>query len=293
MALIDYESFQALARFYLDLQQLRIGLFHRIRLLPDGASSDMLSRLSTLYEQMHNLEKQTLREAKEVFKGHRIWEWTGVVDGFGDVACLTFLGYVDPFYVHPVKRGLSAGMLKKKLGLAPGQRKERGKGKLGFDPHAKGRFLGVLTTNVIMAKDSYYPELYNAKKDYYMNNTRRVRVNDEWVEWPPFKELIEDPTRCPRYESCMERLKRRARRMKRTTKRPACRKHVDLMSKRWLAGIFTSHALEILREAEGLDVSNLRSHFPYIPPKEFKGQKPTPELLEAIRTGVRQERWGA
>jgi len=284
LATINYEYFQALAKLYLDLQQVRMGFFHREGKLPSGADVEIANTLHQLGLQVHNLERQTLAKAKELFKNHPIWDWCSYIRGFSDVACLTFLGYINPFYVHPEKRGLTAGMLKRKFGLTPGQKMQRGR-KLDFDPHAKGRFLGVLTKNVIMKRDSYYYALYDAKKEYYANETRDVFLNGTWVKWPGFNQILKDRTICPDYKNCLERLRKRARREGRAPKTPPCQGHMDLLARRWLGGLLVSHALQILREAEGLDVSNLLSHRTYIRPKASKDDVPEPEILDAIRKG--------
>jgi len=53
----------------------------------------------------------------------------------------------------------------------------------------------------------------------------------------------------------------------------------------WLAALLVSHAAELMREDEGLDVSAYRAHTPYIPPKRDPDQVPDEKLLEAIRQG--------
>jgi len=82
-----------------------------------------------------------------------------------------------------------------------------------------------------MSRDPYYYELYKAKKEYYMENPREVFTDGKWVTWPPFKEIIADPTKCPKYEECLRRLKGKARRLGRKPKRPPCRLHCDQMAK--------------------------------------------------------------
>jgi len=112
-------------------------------------------------------------------------------------------------------------------------------------------------------------------------------MDGKWVTWPPFKEIIANPQVCPRYEECLERLKRKAKRLGRKPKKLPCRLHCDQMSKRWLMGILVSNAVELMREAEGLDVSNFRAHHNYIHPKRDPEETPSPEILENIKRGER------
>jgi hypothetical protein len=58
----------------------------------------------------------------------------------------------------------------------------------------------------------------------------------------------------------------KAKRLGREPKNFPCKKHIDSMAKRWLTKLILSHALQIMREAEGLDTKNLKSHRGYIPP---------------------------
>jgi hypothetical protein len=87
------------------------------------------------------------------------------------------------------------------------------------------------------------------------------------VEWPPFKEILADPTKCPKHSECMKRLVGQEARLGRKPKSPPCRLHLDNLAKRFLMGILVSHAAEIMRESLGLDTSNYKAHRGYIPPK--------------------------
>jgi len=118
-----------------------------------------------------------------------------------------------------------------------------------------------------MARDDYYVPLYRKKKAYYMETERKVFLNGKWVTWPPFKEIIENPTKCPLYKDCLKRLTGKAERLGRKPKKPPCKLHCDQMAKRYLMGLLVSHATELMRQAEGLDVSNFKRHHGYIPPK--------------------------
>jgi len=120
-----------------------------------------------------------------------------------------------------------------------------------------------------MFRDEYYYPLYLAKKEYYLNTERRVfdPERGEWIVFPPFREIIADPKKCPYYEECMGRLIRRAERLGRKPKKPPCKMHVDNMAKRWLMGILVSHATELMREALGLDTTNFKAHKNYVRPK--------------------------
>jgi len=206
-------------------------------------------------------EKELLTRISEQLKKHPLWEWCQKVKGMGAVACLTFLGFINPYKAD------TAGKAKAYLGIIPTAGLRSGK-KANFNPEAKGR-IWLITRNVIMQKDDYYYPLYLKKKEYYLNTERKVLDHDkgEWITFPPFKEILKDPSKCPKYSQCIKELKRKAERLGREPKKPPCRLHLDQMAKRWLMGILVSHATELMREALGLDTTNFKAHHDYIPPK--------------------------
>jgi len=237
-------NYPLLARVYLDLQHLRIAVESRLRELGESPEDMEAYRLlSALHSRLYNEEKEWLNQVKELLKDHPIWEYCEKVKGMGPVAALTFLGYINPY------EAVSAGKVWAYFGFTPESKLKSGK-KANFNPEAKGR-AWLIARNVIMAKDPYYFPLYQKKKEYYMQR---------------MGEYIEHAEKCPEFEECMRRLKAKAGRLGRAPKKPPCRAHIDNRAKRWLIKLILSHALQIMREAEGLDVSNLKSHRGYIPP---------------------------
>jgi len=68
----------------------------------------------------------------EQLREHPLWSWCERVKGMGPVACLTFLGFIDPFVAD------TAGKAKSYFGLRPGARMRRGEG-LRVNLETKGR----------------------------------------------------------------------------------------------------------------------------------------------------------
>jgi len=248
-----------LARAYLDLQHLRMACEARLRKLYKDAPEAVKTIMQDYHLALKNEEKELLARITEQLKEHPLWQWCERVKGMGSVACMTFLGFINPFVAD------TAGKAKAYLGLVPGKGLKSGK-QPRINPEAKGR-IWLITRNVIMARDDYYYKLYQSKKQYYMETSRKVFLDGKWVEWPPFKEIITVPEKCPRYEECLKRLMGKAERMKRKPKKLPCKKHVDSMAKRWLMGLLVSHATELMRRAECLSVDNFKAHKNYIPPK--------------------------
>ena len=248
-----------LARCYLDLQHLRMACEARLRKLSPKVPATVRRVLEDYYLALKNEEKDFLAEVVEQLKTHPLWDWCQRVKGLGAIACLTFLGFINPHTAD------TAGKAKAYFGLIPNVKIKSGE-KLNINPEGKGR-IWLITRNVIMQNDEYYAPLYRQKKEYYLNTERQIFKNGKWIKFPPFKEIIANPKLCPDYETCKAKLEAKAKRLKRKPKPPPCRAHVDAMAKRYLAGILVSHAAELMRQAEGLDTTNFKAHRNYIPPK--------------------------
>jgi len=121
--------------------------------------------------------------------------------------------------------------------------------------------------------------LYKAKKKYYL----KVRGMEKYIE---------DPTKCPDYEKCMELLRAKAKRLGRPVKKPPCRAHADNRAKRWLIKLLLSHAWELIRREMGQEIPKHRN---YIPPKphewweEIASSKWFQKILRNIETGKLEE----
>ncbi len=241
-----YDQMAVYARNYLALQKLRMATDARIRKFRDADQDGEVMRVLINYRKMIWAdEKEALKIAHAVLKEHPLWGWCESVKGLGPVAALTLLGFVNPYKAN------TAGKAKAYLGLIPGAKRVSGE-QSKFNPFAKARVLQV-AEKVIMQKSPGYYDLYLAKKGYYMTDRG-------------FERYLEDPTLCPMYDECVARLLKAAKREGRDPKKPACRGHVDHMAKRWLAELIVSHALEIMREAEGLETDAFKAHRGYIPP---------------------------
>lgn len=110
------------------------------------------------HRKLYQQEKSLLKEAVELAEGSALVDFCKSVRGFGDVAALTFLGYINPLRMKRIPRMNAA------FGLTPDSRLKKGV-QAKFNPKTKGRFW-MVTRNVIMAKDPYYTPFYQMKKQY-------------------------------------------------------------------------------------------------------------------------------
>lgn len=288
-----YRLLQMLARMYLDLQQLRIAVEHRMRRIRMEAwlikyceingfevlkekeklkimneqkqkgeqqkywknvektlkekelldtvnkmvdDSDAMITMTAHHTRLKKEEKALLKESGGVFKKHQLWQYCLTVKGLGPVACMTFLGYINPYVADTV------GKFWAYIGLIPGARLEAGK-KAHYSPELKGRFWVVACRNPIMAKDPYYTELYHAKKLYLTNREDLVAQKDK-KGW---------------------------------------KGHVDSMAKRWMEKLVIGHAWEIIRKTERLSINPHHSYIPLKPKDKLMMAKILSYLCESIK----------
>lgn len=261
-----YHAMPMFGRNYLDQQQVRIAAEHRMRRMRDlGFEEDdsLYKDQKAQWLDASNAEKSTLQVADNRLSIHPLWDYAQIIRGYGPVACLTWMCYIDPFKAH------TAGRSKKYFGIVPGVGLKRGE-QAGYNLEAKGR-TWVILGNIMMQKDPLYYGLYLQKKAILYEKPRSFKnYLGEHESWPPFRKIIDDPELCPKYQGCADKLLKAAKRESRKPKKPACQAHLDRLSKRYVWGIMVSHVTQIMREALGLDVTNFKSHRGYIGPKLIK-----------------------
>ena len=260
-----YEKTAMMGRNFIAIQKMRVAAGARVRRFREEDQSKELIKIQLDYIRVLTKdEKLLLKQIVDLYKDSLLWAWCERTKGLGPMACATFVGFINPYIAD------TAGKAKAYMGLIPDATLKAGE-QSKFNPGARGRMY-VVTTNIIRAQDPYYSQLYYQKKEYYSE-----RMNA----------YLEDPKLCPQYESCGKRYetaaKKRALRDAKTKglklrpgdltpemikpflKKPSCKAHIDNMAKRWLSGILVSHATEIMRREEGLDISAFHAHKGYIP----------------------------
>ncbi len=250
-----------IARNYVDSQHSRISAEHRLRRMKElgiEAEDPLYETQMRQFKRTKSVETSNLEDAKIMFSRHPLWEYCEIVRGWGPVACMTWMGYIDPFKAH------TAGRVKKYLGIIPESGLKKGE-TAGYNLEAKGRTY-IVMNNTILQKDPFYYDFYIKKKLYYGETERNIGG----VKWPPFDDIIDNPELCPRYPECAKRLIGKAKREGRKPKKPSCKAHLNNMARRWLWGLLASHAAQIMREALNLPVDNYKTHEGYIGPKLIK-----------------------
>lgn len=256
-----YLAVPMIARNYVDSQHSRISAEHRLRRMRDlniEVEDPLYEAQMRQFQRTKSVEISNLDDAKLMLSGHPLWEYCEIVKGWGPVACMTWMGYIDPFKAH------TAGRVKKYLGIIPESGLKKGQ-TAGYNLEAKGRTY-IVMNNTILQKDPHYYDLYIKKKTYYAETERDI----DGVVWPPFNDIIDSPEICPNYPKCAKKLISKAEREGRKPKKPSCRAHLNNMARRWLWGLLASNAAEIMRVALNLPVDNYKAHDGYLGPKLIK-----------------------
>ena len=108
---------------------------------------------------LNKQEDALLKDAVNLAKGSELHDLCLRVKGWGAVATLTLMGYINPVTMT------SPAKMWSNFGLTPSSRMRKGV-QANYNPKIKGR-LWMITRNVIMAQDPYYTFFYYAKKEYY------------------------------------------------------------------------------------------------------------------------------
>lgn len=133
---------------------------------------------NTLFQQ----EKQILSDGVALLSNSEVSKWCRKVKGLGDVAAMSFSGYIDP--THP--KSPTLGHVLSYLGIVPGKAMRRGsQGK--YNKKIKSVFIGIIAPNVIRSGDSYYKGIYNIKKEYHLQRPDLVHLAEQgmkgWKGW--------------------------------------------------------------------------------------------------------------
>ena len=121
--------------------------------------------------QLHKQEKQLIKDSKSLFESLDLWKWCLNTKGLGEVAAMTFTGFMNP------DRFENIGKVWSYAGLVPNRRMAKGEqGK--FNPLVKARFW-LVSNNTIMATDPYYYPLYKIKKEYYHNRPDLLAIKEQ------------------------------------------------------------------------------------------------------------------
>jgi len=145
-----------------------------------------------------------------------------------------------------------------------------------FGRNLKMRVLAWKTRRGFMRKGSNYRHLYDGRKKYLLEESKYdpiFKKNDKG------EYVVDDPSKCPRYESCIKRLRGRAERTGERMKKPPCLGHINSMAQHYMIKEgFLKDLYENWRRIEGL---------PPVPPYPHSHQVPENQLGSASHPALR------
>lgn len=182
---------------------------------------------------MRQSEKIARQEIADAIRYEPIYvHWLSKIKGIGTCLAGGVISWFDPYKADtPSGFWRYAG-----LDVVKGKAPRRQKGvRTHFNPKLKTLCWKIARQFVLQG--AFYRDLYDRFKDQL---TERMGA------------YIDNPQLCPRYGECIEKLKARAERTKRKTKKVPCKAHINNMAMRKTVKVFVAHLWEKWREIENL-----------------------------------------
>jgi hypothetical protein len=254
------EAVVELVKIYYDVQDVRIASENRLRTVGvvEGVNVSHLKKL----------EKEIRNRIHENYKDDPLYKWLRSIRGIGPVLAGGLISGID------IRKAEHVSSLWKYFGyhVVNGEavKKRRGE-KLGFNPDM--RTLGYkIADSFVKHRTPVYRQIYEERKKKAMEKLHHPEIN---------------PENCPKYEKCMEELKRKATRLGRGVKAPPCAKHIHLRACRETVKEFLRHLWVKWRMMEGLPVSK-----PYAVQILGHSDKNSHDMIETQKDEASQKRKG-
>jgi len=220
---------RALVEIYYDVQDVRIRSFNRLRQVGEvkGVTPNILKQLENqikLYIQ-HKIKKELIWQT--YLKGIR---------GIGPILSGGLISWLDPAKA----KHISSFWKYCGLHVKDGHAVKRQKGiHLDYNPKAK-LLCWKIADSFIKQRTPFYRDLYD-----------QTKIEDASKLGNP----QENPENCPQYSECVKRLGKTASRLKRESKKPSCKKHIDYRARRKMIKRFLSDLWIQWRTLEKLPIS--------------------------------------
>ncbi|RLI41853.1 hypothetical protein DRO69_11085 [Candidatus Bathyarchaeota archaeon] len=224
------ELIRTLVEIYYDVQDVRIRTFNRLRQFGEvrGVNPYHLKRLELeIREYIHN-------EIKDL---PIVKNFLSLIRGIGPILAGGLLSYFDVRKADRPSGFWRYAGLHVVNGRAP--RRQRGK-KIDWNPKIKDLCLWKLGRSFLMFHTPFYSEIYEKARE---------------IETAKLRNPIENPKNCPLYDECLQRRKRRAERLGKQVKKPACKLHIHYRALRKMVKRFLVDLWVVWRKIEGLPVT--------------------------------------
>ena len=193
---MDRETTYLIERYY-QMQEHRIAMGNQILALKKA--EEETNPLEDYFERFHSIEKDIVKYLKSTVKSHQMAEWLEAVKGIGPVLASALLSTID------IKKADHASSVWKYAGLAPGQKRQKGK-KLDYNPFLKticwkigesfvktnGEYRGIYDTSKEFYQKKFPKEIKEGKRTLYtkghihaMAKRRAVKLflSNFWAQW--------------------------------------------------------------------------------------------------------------
>jgi len=197
-------SLGGLAKVYQDIQGLRIALSNKTWASENADGRAVPKIYQDMIEQLKDMEKGLIKEAKQVLKHHPAWKWGKNVKGLGPTLAAQLFGYIGD-----IGRFETVSRLWRYcgLGVTDGQADRMRKGqKARYNPRIKALMHNIGAS--FLKTNSPYRKIYDDKKRYYeqkhpdwtknhihlaaMRKMEKVFLAHLWQKWREIEGL---PTR--------------------------------------------------------------------------------------------------
>jgi hypothetical protein len=147
---------ECLIERYYQVQEHRIAMGNQVLQL--RKAGEEVNPLEDYYKRFYEIEKDIAKYLGKAMKDHKMWVWLKKVKGIGPILASALLVTID------IRKAQHASSVWKYAGLAPGQRREKGK-KLDFNP-----FLKVICWKIgesFVKTKGEYRNVYDSAKAFY------------------------------------------------------------------------------------------------------------------------------
>lgn len=147
---------QYLIERYYQTQEHRIAMENQVRALKEAGEET--NPLEDYYERFHGIEKDISKYLASAIKDHLMWKWLKSVKGIGPILASALLSTID------IRKADHASSVWKYAGLAPGQKREKGK-KIDYNPFLK-TVCWKIGESFVKSRGEYR-KVYDTSKTYY------------------------------------------------------------------------------------------------------------------------------
>lgn len=237
-------SLGGLSKVYQDIQGIRIALQNKTWAAENADGRAVPKIYEDMIEQLKEMEKGLVKEAKQYLKHHPVWPWLKNVKGLGPALAAQLLGYINDIGRFDT---VSRLWRYSGLGVTDGKADCMRKGqKARYNPKIKALMYNI-GTSFLKTKSPYSRIYYEAKTKYqHARQDQRIQaVTGDNLDI--IREKRHDEKEWPKYLAATIKLAK-----EKEMPEPWTDNRVHLAALRKMEKIFLAHLWQKWREFEGL-----------------------------------------